>query len=72
MRFLRLADVRSRIGLIRSQIYRLASTGEFPKPYSLGARAVGWLESEIDKWIEGRIAAQANSSPSPSGLSVRQ
>lgn len=55
MRFLRLADVRSRVGLSRSQIYRKISTGEFPKPYSLGARAVAWLESEIDGWIQSRI-----------------
>ncbi|MGA9667971.1 MAG: AlpA family transcriptional regulator [Terracidiphilus sp.] len=55
MRFLRLADVRSRVGLSRSQIYRKISTGEFPKAYSLGARAVAWLESEIDGWIESRI-----------------
>ncbi|MGC1869904.1 MAG: AlpA family phage regulatory protein [Acidobacteriaceae bacterium] len=46
------------MGLSRSQIYRLASTGDFPKAYSLGARAVAWLESEIDAWIEGRIEQQ--------------
>ena len=58
MRFLRLADVRSRVGLSRSQIYRKISTGDFPKAYSLGARAVAWLESEIDAWIESRIGKQ--------------
>lgn len=54
MRFLRLADVRSRVGLSRSQIYRLA-TGDFPKAYGLGARAVAWLESDIDAWIRARV-----------------
>ncbi len=29
--------------------------GSFPKPISLGARAVGWLESDIDGWIAARI-----------------
>lgn len=58
MRFLRLADVRSRVGLSRSQIYRQISTGDFPKAYSLGARAVAWLESEIDSWIEARVEGQ--------------
>jgi prophage regulatory protein len=25
--------------------------GKFPEPVSLGLRAVGWLESDIDDWI---------------------
>jgi prophage regulatory protein len=57
VRFLRLADVRSRVGLSRSQIYRLASSSGFPKPYSLGARAVAWLESDINAWIAARVEA---------------
>lgn len=28
----------------------------FPKPVSLGAKAVGWIESEVDAWIEAQIA----------------
>lgn len=28
-----------------------------PKPVSLGGRAVGWIESEIQQWLEQRIAA---------------
>ncbi len=55
MRFLRLSEVRLRVGLSRSQIYRQIATGDFPKAYSLGARAVGWLDSEIDGWIEARV-----------------
>jgi prophage regulatory protein len=58
VRFLRLADVRSRVGLSRSQIYRLVSTGDFPKAFSLGARAVAWLESDINAWIESRVNSQ--------------
>jgi prophage regulatory protein len=60
MRFLRLADVRSQIGLSRSQIYRMVSAGDFPKPYSLGGRAVAWLESEIDSWIKDKVQAAAD------------
>jgi prophage regulatory protein len=29
--------------------------GEFPTPVSLGPRAVGWLEAEIDSWTASRI-----------------
>lgn len=54
-RILRLADVKGRTGLSRSTIYLNISQDNFPSPISLGARSVGWLESEIDAWIESRI-----------------
>lgn len=54
-RLLRLADVRSRVPYSRSTIYQLIAQGKFPKPISMGERAVAWLESEIDEWIEARI-----------------
>lgn len=57
MRFLRLAEVRNRVGYGRATIYRLMAAGQFPRSYSLGARAVAWLESEIDAWIEARVKA---------------
>jgi len=31
--------------------------GKFPKPVSLGGRAVGWVEEEIQSWLAERIAA---------------
>lgn len=51
----RLPDVLTRVGYSRSTIYQLIARGKFPKPISLGARAVAWLESDIDKWIAERI-----------------
>ena len=54
-RFLRLADVMKRTGLSRSYIYQSISEGKFPSSISLGARSVGWLESEIDAWMQDRI-----------------
>jgi prophage regulatory protein len=56
-KFLRMSEVRRRVPLSRSQIYLLMSRNEFPKPVSLGARAVGFLESEVDAWITARVAA---------------
>jgi len=61
MRFLRLAEVRNRVGYGRATIYRLMTAGEFPLSYSLGARAVAWLESDIDAWIESRVNRQGAS-----------
>lgn len=54
-RFLRLSDVKARTGLSRSTIYLKISKGTFPRHISLGARCVGWLESEIDAWMQNRI-----------------
>jgi prophage regulatory protein len=52
---LRLPDVKKRTGLSRSTIYLRISNDAFPKPISLGGRAVGWLDSEIDEWIQKQI-----------------
>lgn len=56
-KILRLRPVLSRTGLSRSMAYDLMAKDQFPKPISLGARAVGWLESEIDAWIAQRVKA---------------
>ncbi|MES9933557.1 MAG: AlpA family transcriptional regulator [Candidatus Sedimenticola sp. PURPLELP] len=53
---LRLPAVKARTGLSRSTIYLRISEGSFPRPVSLGgARAVGWLESDIEEWILNRV-----------------
>jgi len=54
-KILRLPEVKARTGLARSSIYLRISEGRFPRPISLGDRAVGWLESEIEEWIQKRI-----------------
>jgi prophage regulatory protein len=55
-KFLRLSEVQRRIPFSRSTIYLKISRGEFPQPHNLGARAVAWLESDIDQWIASCIA----------------
>lgn len=52
-RLLRLPDVLSRTGLSRSTLY---ADPTFPKSVKVGQRAVAWAESEIDAWIEARMA----------------
>ena len=56
-KIIRLRSMLSRTGLSRSMAYDLMAKDLFPKPISLGARAVGWLESEIDTWIAQRVKA---------------
>jgi prophage regulatory protein len=53
---LRLPEVKVRVGLSRSTIYQAILRQEFPRPIPIGARAVGWLESEIAEWLTTRIA----------------
>jgi prophage regulatory protein len=55
-RILRWREVRSRVGLSRSTIWRMVRRGEFPKPLMLGRQSIGWLETELNLWIETRAA----------------
>ena len=52
---LRLPQVKARTGLSRSTIYLRISEDRFPKPVSLGGRAVGWVEAEVDDWLTHQI-----------------
>ena len=54
--FLRIADVCRVTGLPRATIYEMVTKGAFPKQVRLSPRAVGWIESEILKWQQARIA----------------
>jgi prophage regulatory protein len=58
IRILRLPDVIERVGLKRASIYLHIAHGNFPKQITLGERAVGWIESEIDAWLAARISAR--------------
>ena len=53
---LRLPTVIERTGLSRSTLYLLISRAEFPGQVQLGTRSVGWVESEVQAWLESRIA----------------
>lgn len=59
---LRLPSVKILTGLSRSTIYLRISEGSFPKPISLGPRAVGWLDSDIRDWIQSRVDASRKQS----------
>ena len=47
--------VKQQTHLSVASIYRLAKQGDFPKQMKLGVRASGWLQSEIDDWIQSRL-----------------
>lgn len=52
---LRRKQVEARTGLSRSSIYKKVSEREFPEPVQLGARAVGWIESEVEAWLLAQV-----------------
>ncbi len=54
---LRLPAVKARTGLSRSTIYLYIAQGKFPAQIILGSRSVGWLESDIDDWLNQKIEA---------------
>ena len=61
---IRRKQVEARTGLSRSSIYaRLRHNPKrpgdydptFPKPVAVGAKAVGWIEAEVEAWISAQI-----------------
>ncbi|HCA7568128.1 helix-turn-helix transcriptional regulator [Klebsiella quasipneumoniae] len=59
-RLIRLPEVLNRTGLCKAWIYRLISRDEFPSPIKLGERAIAFLESDINKWIDEKICLSRN------------
>jgi len=54
-KLLRLAEVMARTGQSRSSLYLAINRGSFPKQILIGSRAVGWVEEEVESWIQDRI-----------------
>lgn len=46
--------VNEATNLSRSTAWRLEKEGKFPKRRQISAKAVGWLQSEVEAWIESR------------------
>lgn len=54
-RLIRLPEVLERTGYGKAWIYRLINEGRFPAPVKIGVRAIAFIESEIDDWIQSVI-----------------
>jgi prophage regulatory protein len=52
---LRLKEVCKVTGLGRSFIYQLQAEHRFPHSIKIGVRAVGWLEGEVQEWLNTRV-----------------
>ncbi|KAB2917781.1 MAG: AlpA family transcriptional regulator [Hyphomicrobiaceae bacterium] len=51
-RLLPFPEVCARTSLSRSAIYRHVARGTFPRPCKLGTKKVGWLEADINAYIQ--------------------
>jgi prophage regulatory protein len=54
-RLIRLREVRARVGLGTSTVYRYLAEGRFPRPVHIGGGRVAWVESDIDSHLFGIV-----------------
>jgi predicted DNA-binding transcriptional regulator AlpA len=65
LRYLRLREVCERVGVGTSTIYKMMATGAFPKQVKLSLRTAAWIESEVEAFMNARIAARDQPEPMP-------
>jgi prophage regulatory protein len=53
---LRLPAAIKKVGLSKSTIYTLLKSDKFVRPIRLSARSIGFLESELNAWLEQKAA----------------
>ena len=57
LRLIRRKEVQAKTGLGASSIYAMIQQGTFPKAINISERRVAWIESDVDQWINERIAS---------------
>ena len=57
---IRLPEVLKRTGFSRATVYRRINEHAFPLPVKISKRAIAFVESEIDEWIESMINVSRN------------
>lgn len=53
---IRFSKVQKRTGYSKAWLYRLMNQQRFPAAIKIGPRSIAFIESEIDEWINQRIA----------------
>ena len=66
---LRRREVEQQTQLSKATLYRMISSGAFPRPIKLGERAVGWRRKDIEDWFASREPA-GTVNPSPEDQST--
>ncbi|EKS7812709.1 MULTISPECIES: helix-turn-helix transcriptional regulator [Enterobacterales] len=59
-RLIRLPEVLEKTGFCKAWIYRLIGESRFPAPVKIGDRAIAFVESEVDEWIDNMIYSSRN------------
>ena len=65
MKVLRFSQVEEMTGLSRIMIWRLEKNFEFPKRIQLTTNTVGWIEEEIQEWLESRPRVMGDEDSKP-------
>ncbi len=50
------SELKTVVPYTRQHILRLEQAGKFPRRVQVGANRIGWLLSEVDAWVRGRVA----------------
>ena len=53
---IKISEVIHRTAKSRSAIYLAVSRQTFPAPHKIGDRAVAWLASDIESWIDAQTS----------------
>ena len=64
-RFMGIKEVSELTGLTKATIYRYVNGGTFPRPIPLGGRRVAWLLSELQDWMNERLAKRNTTTKEP-------
>jgi len=54
MKILNPGEVVKQTGLSRVTLWRLERAGKFPERVNITNFRIGWVEAEIDQWLESR------------------
>jgi prophage regulatory protein len=57
MKMIELPQTIGKTTMSKSMIYALVKEGKFPAPVKIGDRKIGWVEAEVDAWLEARVKA---------------
>ena len=57
-KFIVLPQVQQIVPYSASHIWRLERSGQFPQRVRLGGNRVAWLQSEVNSWVESKLASR--------------
>jgi len=63
LRIITKEELREMVPYTSQHIQRLENEGKFPRRVKLGDNRVGWVLSEVEEWLEVRMAARPRVTP---------